>query len=1307
MLGALRRQAACQVRRNSVKIRANWRVISALQLSRNFYYLRAESEPKKDYEIDPITLRRRYFTPPPDKVVRLFPTHLDPESPLSGTYDADVVENALIAVWGYSCNEDPYPVYDFVEDHLSELSAFTQFLQVSYGDPTMGIDKLTAPELQSALKAFHTLYNHEVLPNYDGDGVAALDSMVNIFLKISSDPDQVSRVGLLLQRLPEKSSYVTMYSAGIGNFIPELRVLSHEFNFEELNSIAPVVEKISILVAEFSRFLDEHGATHDYDADFFKVLIYVLRYKRLREILLAVSKEDILPHNLLAVSRNSDSKEVQEIIEELSQEIKDLLSITHENLDALNLVLSSTGLDSFDVVFAELYAESERLIYSEKEKHLMEKFVEDFLPLTCNGILSIDSLPPIYDMGFGQMHNSFVRFRVSDDIIKNFEFSLAVLYGVPSIFHIIKLATKNIGKSLDNITPEEMEEALMHFDGNYCVLDEELEVFDDFSSNMLDNLIRGSLILDTFSKDPVYLELAQMASDTLISDTEDVIDLLPRYIELKRRSEISITPVRIEGLELNDFKGELKKFNSVELMGCPFSQVTYVSLLREMNALIERNDCEENQECNITPSSINDDNVDRFSTLYELLCANFDINGGSTVFLDTIIEGVADLVPETNDIIAPTEPVYFQIPEELGLHDFHRELQIFKVDELRSSYKNFTSAAILELLDKRVNQFAKELPNSNVASRMNQENLPRFMKLSAKLKALFALNGGHTEILDAVLNSQATLVQFEEKLAEKREKLAAAALTTPNSKDSDLYSNGPYVDIPDNFYLHEFVNELKIFKQDELRSSFKNFSAEKVLTLMSKRIKEIYRGLPNSNLALRMGKDNIVSFIKLHAKLQKLLVWNGGNTGILDALIYSQEAFEDFEAALESKKAENKPEDRSTEIEQTSSDLGTENYAFESCDHEHDSLEDLPYIANLRYQFEDDQDVDFDAQITANEVDIDAVDNRFIMSEFLDADPHAEVVAPIDYHDPEYVLSLLNNETPVNFSDEHFADEAAIKDAVTRAMSKEENKIFEEDPEEYAAINNLTAQKIRESYKVKALEPHLKATEKEYVDKASLQDFLVKAKHEKEVKEESKFRAQKAYEWSQGMAKSHRSLESRNFFNPICALSKYSEGVSMFPSIRKQGAVEYLVLTLNGQTFVSSDNPLGPKHVPEDMFTILERFPEEELERLSKSFRKLQKKNWKLIGGGGNERMLVLSRVQSTRKRSLWKRLKTVLATTGVVFISMLGLNVWLDDVQVPLAIPEPQPALPASEKIVPVEQMPAAEPRKEASLWKRLLWSS
>lgn len=1290
-----------------------------------------------EYEIDLITLRRKSQSDNSD--VAPFSTVLDPNGPINGKYDPEVVDKVLRDSTGSEGNNVDANVTpatkEFVDRYHRELNLLDEFIRLSYANTIPDISRLTPVEVSNVLYIFRGLYKKGNLELTDGADLRALDDMVDSFLTLLSEAAPTSRslstsVQMLLDQKAKKPFDVDVLSSGIGNFLPELRVLTREYDFNTLGLVMPIVEKISVLVTEFSRFLSVNGAAHNYDADFFKVLIYVLRYKHLKQALLDHS--DISPKALLAIAENPSSAEIQDKIKAATGEPQKLIDlISNSSKTILNVIFSNLGFKDADATFAAVSAETEKDIYSEKERHLLESFIETYLPLVCGGVLAIDAFK---DSSFS---NALVRFDnktitpyvVLPIFFDNFEFSLASLLGITSRFHVIRAIAPSFNdelaeRSLDDLTEaidklaEKSSPLILH---DAAMVHEALNHFQRHST-------RGFSIFDKLLRNQHWVtawERHNMIAGKSSEDTFEIVDLTNEAEALKEAEPktVSAEVMQIDGKSLSDFKEELFEFRKHDLRNFNFADISFVNLLRYMNTAIA-NATSRNESSN--GSAITLKNSGSFGQLKELLAANLEPNYSKTKFLDDLVAN--EYAPKM---------AYQQIPEELKIHSFVKELEILRNDELKKSFKDSSPKEIVALVDRRCTEFSQGLENLNPTSRMCKANWAVFMKMGGRLKRLFSINGGNTEILDAVINSQSALDKLEAKLAKKKAEVTAQSdVQASENVSKSLYAPGPYVQIPEKLGLHDFVEQLAIFR-DELQKPYKDASPTEVLDLMEKRTKEIYND-GNSNPTLRMNKDNMVSFIKLHAKLKKLLAWNGGNTAILDTLIYSQKVFDNFEAKISSKSKESQAtEQEQTPYRQIPDDVLLEEFAneleelkvalgsnfgdktayqiYKELDRMINNEEDFDkklilqkLQRNIRMLLKHNGNLTFaldtvlisrkvfdkmDGKLSSKE----ASNNKFIMSDFLEKNPSRQKKKQLKYNDASEVLALLNNNsTHADVELEKIRAEASIQDALASAMSQEEAYLKEENPEEYAAINSLTAQKIRDSYNKNA------DTKAASVDKDSLEEFLKSAKKDKESSEAEKFRAEQAYEWSKSMCKSNRTLEGKNFFNPM----KSGKGLTH----------EFLVLTSNGETIYSKENPLGPDHVNEDMVTVLERVSPEVLSKVSKQINKLQRKNWSVIGGGDKDRLVVVSRPVAARGFKVWRILRTLFTTTGMVFVVMLGLHVWLDDVEEGNA---PELAYPPSENLAVMEQADVDEFEEQheikeshepgvtaKSLWQRLFWS-
>ncbi|KAI0465339.1 hypothetical protein LJB42_000571 [Komagataella kurtzmanii] len=170
----------------------------------------------------------------------------------------------------------------------------------------------------------------------------------------------------------------------------------------------------------------------------------------------------------------------------------------------------------------------------------------------------------------------------------------------------------------------------------------------------------------------------------------------------------------------------------------------------------------------------------------------------------------------------------------------------------------------------------------------------------------------------------------------------------------------------------------------------------------------------------------------------------------------------------------------------------------------------------------------------------------------------------------------------------------------------------------------------------------------------ALKVFLINAKQTRDLQRESMFNAKKIYEWTQNN-KQNRTFETKTFFTPVCVPKTLVDSkvvVSndfLFPIANSHSEKEYMIMYRDGSTSKSSVNPLGPKYIPRDMFTILSQLSDPEV--YSKKIAKLHKQDWHLIGGGLQENQLLVFERESDRKSKTLKLGRNLLGGMAAVFV--------------------------------------------------------
>jgi len=781
-------------------------------------------------------------------------------------------------------------------------------------------------------------------------------------------------------------------------------------------------------------------------------------------------------------------------------------------------------------------------------------------------------------------------------------------------------------------------------------------------------------------------------------------------------------------------------------LGCSYQDCTVAQITNILNDRITSvlNNSETQS------SSITRKNIDKFIKLEEILNKLFKVNNYPAI-LDTLLHSQS--VFEGFEKKKKQASSYTQIPDDLELHKFSNELEIFREDELKGSYKEYSADQIESLMNKRIVEINNGTENFNTSSRMNKTNVNEFMRLGRRLGKLFDINGKNTAILDTLIQSQSVFDKFEK------------------SKSKPNKSITPYKQIPDNFILEEYMLELIQLRTELGGNDFRTFNCKTILDTLKKM-------MTNKK---KFNLDKRIAYSKLHRNICYLFKYNGNRSFILDNVLVSGEVFAKFESDKifdKSQKSENSIISQNIKFVNEFIDSLNQLFSHIKSNGASDFLRinelDLDkyisqvLLSNKEYNYQypvylnmADRIRFFSLRIrnypfflyslvqkrNSGEIINDGLvkrvleeSNQTIHNEFKVHESKRKLSVPIsesanrfDINDftssvekpkQEYTnsASLLNSLSKQksaadlevsgilkskNNTDDLLKSELEIKDAVASALNNDTNKASNEHDQ----LQNLTAEKVRETFKHYKPPTHSSIPTSQ-IDKLSIESYLNNAKKEKDLAKERKFRESKAYEWSKSMYNTRRSLESHNFFDPIVPISKMSkESKELFFPILNSGETEYLLLTINGQTIMSKENPLGKNSLPQDMFTVLNKFSEEDLGKFIKNVNKLQKNNWRLIGGGSeNEKMLVLTRNKTLKRDVYLARIKTIFATTGAVFLVLVSLNLWLDDGSTsPRDIQTPIEGHTANNDMARQSSniLDISSTHEQPATWKKLLWNT
>lgn len=1319
----------------------------------------------QDYDIDLITLRRT----PKGTGLREFPDLAfltDYEPPASTPLSYDVVKKSLNL-------QTDNPRFDFAVTYFYELTQFLKFVVNSYDSKIRSFDQFTTTEFLNSLYIFKDMYSKgKIDTNIEKDRFYKMfDGVLKIVSKYPEFPSYLTPQ--VFNQAKVLASTIDFFRSGAGSFIGELSCLSNELDFSAV-STAEVCRSIDATAHEFDAILLESDCDAFFTESFWSCFIQVHRYKRLRDILKSCNIKPVTIARVLEdPSLSSITYKVFQLSG--AQEKLDSLKLRFNPYVSYIFAASPSSneshwenFSSFASLLCSNLAEStDDLVYTFSKRILIS-----LMPQFCNGTVKdhefkdmFDYLAPsdwfLFDDSF---QSNYELNAVFESGLYRKRLGLQILrYHFGEKFEQASFLGEDVNKLLNSLSVNAhlvaaVEDAIMaicHYEQacpwNSAVIDKLLDdpticakldtAYEWFESDrsLGDIDLRHIKANESEETKPAVdmskftTELAEFKAHDLcnfpyslflpgqlcaILDSQILEFQMDSYDSSSAINDETILKYKellaaFEGLSQSDC-ANLDKYCG-QPVGGAYLQIPDDSniheFVTELSAFKEDvlggnnfSGYSRNDLLDLYASWVNHRHSDsiphlRLQRSLEALLRN---NGGYTFVLDSIINSHKVFAEVEKSIKAKSN--YVQIPDELELHKFTNELCIVKNVLLKG--QDFKSVTLIELLQSLLNALADELLVEI------QDKLFNFMRLEGRLRKLFAINGGYVAILDTLLHSQSVFENLDKTVSDK-------------TKAMD------YKQIPDDFLLEDYIVDLMQLRT-EIGSSFKDSDASSILAKLALM----------ATMEKKFNLEKRLILRKLYRVLSVLFKHNGNQTFILDNVILNGEVFGQFEgrkkgptnvsdlvarhfqlvrnyeyllrdicAALGdpikvnfNEKLQEFSKGRSKYERPLINDLIRElsalnlqikhypllltklvNAQVKSVDEAQKIFDNhLTSIANIRDTSSVDMFDESGARIVASNLDKEPKLNKYNLQEFIGGESSATTKPKYSNIDDLMSSVSKSRSEPDSFSEQMFGEPPSVR----KAKADAKNRLAEEDPEEAKYLSGMTADDIRDNYNRRS------------VHKSKVEQFLKDAKEKQHLGQEQEFRANKAYEWSKSMCHSNRSLESHNFFNPL--------------EVKKDAGKnkQYLLLTQDGQQVVSRENPLGPRHVTEDMYTILSRFGEKDAEKFIKSVNRLQRKHWRLIGGGEKgEKMMVFER-EIRRKGGKWLvRLKSVLATAGALFVLLFGLDwYWTrpNSVSSVKRRPEPVPqVIQVEPPVVRESTIKESTPQQQPLVWKSLLWKS
>ncbi|ODV77451.1 uncharacterized protein CANTADRAFT_27956, partial [Suhomyces tanzawaensis NRRL Y-17324] len=844
-----------------------------------------------DFEIDLITLKKtpRNHSSPDSRLTSAFELLSYFESFKPRNVDHDYVKQSITKVKSHvappalpSVEEEDKGYLQFVELYRLELQQFLKFINQSYNAKISQFNQLTSLEVLNALYVFKNYYQKGKIPEVTKYNAASYNHMFGRFVTyLTKDklfPQTLSND--LIPYVNDLKILQSLYKDGVGNFVEELNSLSTEFDFDRIETCSQLLDEINKTLDQFTDFLNRNQQDNEFkvDSTFFRILIQINRYKSLKKVL--DSHPDVAVRHLRTILNDPDSIKINLGIKQssgITSEIQNSLNVAAPYYQVLRCIedIEISDYDSFLKTAPSLYewakSDDKKIIQGASFRVL-----QVCLSLFNSGLVSEGESSHI--LNYLTSGNTFGKHNlievVPGNTLLNYELTIFKYSGLFDSLDILKLVRAHSGGSFATKSTTEIVKSLETYVSSNTLkfVAEELVLVDnalhwfvyyvpwsDFA--IFDQMIENRKWIQKLAEQ--NLQTAQKFNNLSSKDALDLFNNQQLAYATKPYVQIP------DELKLEDFVNELLILQR-DVLRMDFEAASSSQILKCLNEEIEKAFAG-------TSKYLDEESVFEYIRLMRRLDQLFDLNGDHTEVLDALLRSHSVFEQMELRIQEKTPEEYVQIPDELGLHKYIKELEILRDDELKKPFKNASVLEIQSLLSARIDDIYANLNESSTNSRMNSLNVIQFVKLSKRLASLFEINGGNANILDTLLYNQQVCDDLDSKLA--------------------LQKNNEYVQIPDDLELHKFSDQLECFRDEVLKKPYRDYSPDEINSLLDKTIDDVIgKGLviQGSNI----NSDTIYNYVKLSKRLTRLFNTNGGYTEVLDTLIHSQSVFKDFEKKI-------------------------------------------------------------------------------------------------------------------------------------------------------------------------------------------------------------------------------------------------------------------------------------------------------------------------------------------------------------------------------------------------------------------------
>ncbi|KAI5950430.1 hypothetical protein CANMA_005359 [Candida margitis] len=854
----------------------------------------------EEYEIDYISLKKKSKKKNASKKLDVELPHFGIKRPDNLGYPFHEVQNYNEALmeelledqtWGFRIvDEDGLPQgLAYTKHYCNELKVFEHFLQDTFNYQIKSFADLSGSEVVNTLFIFKDYYSRGDIPEVNKENKHKYDEMVRFFIEfVNKDarfPQEV--VGDYFPRAKRSHEIEDFLNLGLYFYVPELTSLDREFNFKKIRSKKDLIVQIDKTVKEFDHFLEGNV---NYDESFFKVLIQVERYKALRDKL----TESIT--SLKVVKRIIEDNDFGEAMQESMFEgltLKHDRAAIYEKVAELGVLWSLLEFGNLIPATAKYSELAPRLYeiattrgqpFEEQARHFLEA-------LTTDQLRSGKLLSHLAQFDFGTSKYNFTG-NLEEDWILNFlleeEFALET-----------GLTEDEFWTEWDNFHPSDWaaSEAFGCIDGtsvkrlaqNPDVLVKYLELKGDSLAECLPEdspLLQARKELSA-AKQGVGVDFAFYADiKHLVGDLTERAPL--SKTSLDRLVSAILDSARYFGNHLEVLDEVVEDYEAEQVTdrhtSTNYKQIPdwlrlerHVPEIEFVQTLVG-----DFQDKSKVMSAIEDvtERILEDETLYP------EINHGSLLTLRAKLKEfstnnttdcleILNTVLLSNDVFAQFEKrvkekpaqetaPYVQIPDELELSDFAKELANLRNALGGATFKEHSGDRVLKALDYQIDNFFGEASGKDSFISKNSDAF-RYIRLKRRLGRLFDMNGQNTEALDVLLNSQAVFDTFESQKMAHEEQVAEEGEDSPE-----------YRQLPNDFFLEEYVVELRQLRDTLHVDKLADVYAAEVLAKVEELSKASYS---------TSGKRLI--WHKLYRNLVLLFKHNHGATFVLDNVLTS------------------------------------------------------------------------------------------------------------------------------------------------------------------------------------------------------------------------------------------------------------------------------------------------------------------------------------------------------------------------------------------------------------------------------------